>query len=302
MRLMTFNILYGTARTPAGGWPTRRKLVAEVIGLMAPDVAGLQEAMAEQLSDLSADLPDYSILAGPISGPNRLRGFAGRLRRRAPWARPRTACTVSGAYRALHATVGHPVDRGEHCAILYRKDRYRVAASGAFWLSERPDQPGSLLRGTWQPRVVHWARLEEVHGRSHVTVYNAHMDYLPWAPSRSGRILRERLNRDWDGTPQFLIGDLNTPTHSVAVRNLLKTDRRAPHAPALRDAWAEAARREGPTETLHRGTGRGSWPGRIDHILFRPGMKVECMSTVTHCDGSLYPSDHFPVMAEMLKE
>ncbi len=79
MRLMTFNILYGTARTPAGGWPARRKLVADVIGRWDPDAAGLQEAMADQLSDLSADLPEYSIIAGPMSGPNRLRGLAGTV-------------------------------------------------------------------------------------------------------------------------------------------------------------------------------------------------------------------------------
>jgi endonuclease/exonuclease/phosphatase family metal-dependent hydrolase len=270
MRVMTFNILHGTARKPPGGWSVRRKLVADVIGRWDPDVAGLQEAMAHQLLDLAGDLPEYGILEGPVSGRNRLRSLASRN-----------------------------TDHGEHCAILYRKDRFRVCASGAFWLSERPEEPGSLLRGTWQPRVVHWARLEEMRGHGTVTIYNAHMDYLPWAPRRSGRILRERLERDWDGTPQFLIGDLNAPTQSVAIRGLLQNGLRDPRTPPLRDAWAEAARREGPAETLHRGTGRGSWPGRIDHILFRARMLVESLCTVTHCAGGLYPSDHFPVVAQM---
>jgi endonuclease/exonuclease/phosphatase family metal-dependent hydrolase len=281
---MTFNILYGTARTPAGGWPERRKLVADVIGRWDPDVAGLQEAMSDQLSDLSSELPEYGILEGPVSGANRLRELAG---------------TFSSV---LKRGAGCAVDPGEYCAILYRKDRFRVVASGAFWLSERPELPGSLLRGTWLPRVVHWARLEEARGQGLVTIYNAHMDYLPWAPPRSGKILRERLDRDWDGTPQFLIGDLNTPTRSVALRDLLRSDPKNPRTPPLRDAWAEAARREGPAATLHRGTGRGRWPGRIDHILFRAGMAVERLSTVTHCVGSIYPSDHFPVVAQMRKE
>lgn len=293
MRLMTFNILYGTAPKPAGGWRARRGLVADVIEQWAPDVAGLQEAMEEQLADLAADLSGYCIVPGPISGTNRLRALAG---------------TSSPALRAARQvlrrrhSVPHTLDRGEHCAILYRKDRYHLAESGAFWLSERPDHPGTLLRGTWQPRVVHWARLAETQGAGHVTVYNAHMDYLPWAPRRSGRILRERLDRDWDGTPQFLIGDLNTPTRSAAVRRLLRHDHRMPHTPPLRDAWAEAAHREGPTATLHRHTGRESWPGRIDHILFRAKMSVLRLSTITHREGHIYPSDHFPVLAEMHKE
>jgi endonuclease/exonuclease/phosphatase family metal-dependent hydrolase len=314
MKLMTFNILYGTAPTPAGGWPARRKLVADVIERWDPDVAGLQEAMADQLADLAADLPGYSILPGPISGTNRLRAWAGTVSRVirhsasvTPNGKDRLCRITDYGLRMTHdqkpsRSVHHAADRGEHCAILYRTDRFRVAASGAFWLSEQPEQPGSLLRGTWQPRVVHWARLAEARGQGHVTVYNAHMDYLPWAPPRSGKILRERLDRDWDGTPQFLIGDLNTPTHSAAVRRLLRSDSRLPHLPPLRDAWAEAAQREGPLETLHRGTGRGSWPGRIDHILFRARMAVERLSTVTHCAGSVYPSDHFPVVAEMRRE
>jgi endonuclease/exonuclease/phosphatase family metal-dependent hydrolase len=290
MRLMTFNILYGTAPKPAGGWRARRRLVADVFGEWAPDVAGLQEAMPEQLADLAADLSGYCIVAGPISGTNRLRALAGTT---SPAVK-----TARHLLRRRHVS-GAAADRGEHCAILYRKDRFRLAASGAFWLSERPDQPGTLLRGTWQPRVVHWARLAEIHGSAHVTVYNAHMDYLPWAPRRSGKILRERLDRDWDGTPQFLLGDLNAPTHSAAVRGLLRPDPRSPHTPPLRDAWAEAAHREGPTATLHRGTGRGSWPGRIDHILFRAGMSVRRLSTVTHSAGNVYPSDHFPVVADV---
>lgn len=323
MRLMTFNILYGTAPAPTGGWSARRKLVADVIGLWAPDIAGLQEAMAEQLSDLSSDLPEYHVVSGPASGQNRLRGLAGRVRptfgsarnllygqlkrsshhheRHVAGTHPRRVADPPGSVPRTGES-RHTADRGEHCAILFRKDRFRLAASGAFWLSARPELPGSLLWGTWQPRVVHWARLEEIRGGEVVTLYNAHMDYLPWAPRRSAIILRSHLDRDFDGTPQFLVGDMNTPTRSAAIRGLLRSGPGTPHAPPLQDAWVEAAHREGPVQTLHRGTGRGSWPGRIDHILFRPRMTVERISTVTHREGRVYPSDHFPVVAELRRE
>jgi endonuclease/exonuclease/phosphatase family metal-dependent hydrolase len=326
---MTFNILYGTAPKPVGGWSARRKLAADVIEQCEPDVGGLQEAMAHQLSDLAADLPGYHFVEGPISGHNHLRKWAGTVSpalgvaRRYLLRRLQHSAGTDGRPKSevpsLEAvgTAGTPgtraagaspagsewaVDHGEHCAIFYRKDRFRLAESGAFWLSERPDQPGTLLRGTWRPRVVHWVRLEEIRSPDFVTLYNAHMDYLPWAPPRSAKILRERLDREWNGTPQFLVGDLNTPARSAAFRILLRSDPRNPQLPPLRDAWAEAVRLEGPAQTLHRGTGRGSWPGRIDHILFRPQMRVERVSTVTHSTDKVYPSDHFPVVAELRRE
>jgi endonuclease/exonuclease/phosphatase family metal-dependent hydrolase len=320
---MTFNILYGTAPKPVGGWSARRKLVADVFEQCEPDVGGLQEAMAHQLSDLAVDLPEYQFVEGPISGHSHLRRWAGtvfpamgaarrylfrRLQHSAgtdgcpPSEVPSVEAVAAAGTQVSSAGSEWAVDRGEHCAIFYRKDRFRLVASGAFWLSERPDHPGTLLRGTGQPRVVHWVRLEEIRSPDSVTLYNAHMDYLPWAPPRSAKILRERLDREWNGMPQFLVGDLNTPTRSAALRNLLRSDPRNPQLPPFRDAWAEAMRLEGPAQTLHRGTGRGSWPGRIDHILFRPQMKIERVSTVTHSTDKVCPSDHFPVVAELRRE
>src|ERR1051326_9005478 len=76
MRVMTFNILYGTAPKPVGGWSARRKLAAAVIEQCEPDIGGLQEAMAHQLADLAADLPEYQFVEGPISGHNHLHKWA----------------------------------------------------------------------------------------------------------------------------------------------------------------------------------------------------------------------------------
>ena len=32
-------------------------------------------------------------------------------------------------------------DAGEHCAIFYRSDRFKVLDQGDFWLSEHPENP-----------------------------------------------------------------------------------------------------------------------------------------------------------------
>jgi endonuclease/exonuclease/phosphatase family metal-dependent hydrolase len=64
----------------------------------------------------------------------------------------------------------------------------------------------------------------------------------------------------------------------------------------LEDAWLVARRRSGPENTFHDFTGKPD--RRIDWILVR-GFGVEGVRTVTTHEGKLYPSDHFPVVADL---
>ena len=64
----------------------------------------------------------------------------------------------------------------------------------------------------------------------------------------------------------------------------------------LQDAWLVAPHRSGPDKTFHDFTGTPDQ--RIDWILVR-GFEVEDARTVTTHEGKLYPSDHFPVVADL---
>src|SRR5690348_511311 len=52
IRVMTFNIRYGTAPDGENAWPKRRDLVVKVIKESDPDAIGLQEALRDQLDFL----------------------------------------------------------------------------------------------------------------------------------------------------------------------------------------------------------------------------------------------------------
>jgi endonuclease/exonuclease/phosphatase family metal-dependent hydrolase len=86
--------------------------------------------------------------------------------------------------------------------------------------------------------------------------------------------------------PFILTGDFNTTpdsaTHAALTGN-------------LRDARTSAPRREGPDATFHDFTGHAT--RRIDWILYR-GMKADHVRTITTHHGKVYPSDHFPVVAD----
>jgi endonuclease/exonuclease/phosphatase family metal-dependent hydrolase len=298
LRVMTFNLLYAGAINPAGTWSARLPLVLDVLRAGA-DVIALQEATAVQLADIEREVTEMTLIPGPESGETRLPRMvqhAGRLLRGVTM-RSKESPAEHAPHRHAPAHA-HAHNRGEHCAILYCPDRFDVVEGNAFWLSHRPHAAGSVLFGSWLPRVVNWVRLRERESDRRVTIFNAHLDYLPWSPSRSARILRQMLDTHWDHTPQILMGDFNAAPNSAAYRHLGRDLKQGFH-PALADAWLAAAEQCGPEGTYHGGTGRIRWIGRLDRILFRPGMEVDRVTTVTHHQGSVYPSDHYPVLAEL---
>jgi endonuclease/exonuclease/phosphatase family metal-dependent hydrolase len=321
---MTFNVLSAPLKNPAGPWTARRAVAAGVIRRWQPDVVGLQEPTPAQVQDLLADLPEYAAATGPLSGPSHLPFLAGvaaalfgglwlvlwRWRRGLPqrrlWRFARGLLLVF-TLLPLTALVGSRLlasgapDTGEMCAILYRQERFRLVDTGSFWLSETPDRPNSIMAGTWLPRVANWARLAFRAGGGRVIVYNTHFDYLnPWARARAGAVLRARMNRAWDGSPQVLTGDFNAPPGSSVYRVLLAPPGDRSPVPPLIDAWAAAAARQGPAYSFHGGVGRYRWPGRIDHILFRPRAPVPQAFTIPDREGSQFPSDHYPVLAVIM--
>jgi endonuclease/exonuclease/phosphatase family metal-dependent hydrolase len=241
---------------------------------------------------------EYTLVPGPESGETRLPRVlqhAGKLLRGVTDGKAAPRPRQLPHHHSHHHQHGY---RGEHCAILYRADRFDVVEGNAFWISHRPDVAGSVLPGTWLPRVVNWVCLRDRETGRCLAVYNAHLDFLPWSPARSARILRQMLDTHWDHGPQILMGDFNAPPNSAAYKHLARDLKQGFH-PALADAYLSAARQDGPERTYHGGTGRGRWIGRLDRILFRPNLHVDRVTTVTHHHDSVYPSDHYPVLAEM---
>ncbi len=60
VRVMSFNIRYGTAEDGENARARRRDLVVETIRAFDPDVPGLQEALRFQLDELAEALPGYT--------------------------------------------------------------------------------------------------------------------------------------------------------------------------------------------------------------------------------------------------
>ncbi|HWL08846.1 MAG TPA: endonuclease/exonuclease/phosphatase family protein, partial [Planctomicrobium sp.] len=59
LRVMSFNIRYGTAQEKKRNWDQRKQDVAHVIKEFSPDLLGTQETLAFQRDFLSGLLPGY---------------------------------------------------------------------------------------------------------------------------------------------------------------------------------------------------------------------------------------------------
>ncbi|MBD3236584.1 MAG: endonuclease [Candidatus Eisenbacteria bacterium] len=274
LRVMSFNIRYGSAADGENAWPQRREMVVETILRFDPDLLGLQECLAEQADDLQAALSGYAFFG------------AGR----------------DDGQRA-----------GEMCAILYRRARFEELAGGHFWLSETPSRPGSRGWDAACPRMVSWVRLAE-RGRAAggaLCFLNTHFDHRGSRARREAALLlRERLGDLCGSCAVIVTGDFNAPAdagESAPYRILLgEVGSRAERAP--RDARAPRVLRPlidtyralhplAPGEGTYHGFRGERFGARIDWILATPDLHPLEAAIVSRGQAGRYPSDHFPVTA-----
>ena len=62
LRVMTFNIRYGTAKDGDNHWDRRKDFLVDVIRQEAPDVLGLQEALHSQIAYILQAIPGYAMV------------------------------------------------------------------------------------------------------------------------------------------------------------------------------------------------------------------------------------------------
>ena len=310
LRVMTFNILHSSFRNVAGTWEARRPLVVRTIQDASPDIVCVQEASERQVADLTRELPGYRVIAGATSGPTAAPTWwlsaagilalgwvlVGRLRARSRAQGTLRIFTASGAVLSVAALVvvrflqGDFMDKGEHCPILVRADRFATDRQGTFWDSAQPDRPGSMHAGGLRPHIVTWADLTDRATGARYTVYNAHLGIEPWLIARTAALLRARLDHDRRDWPQILAGDLNAKPDGVLMRTLV-SDR---DPGTFHDAWPQAASRSGPEHTFHWGLGRAG--PRIDYVLVRPRLPVDSAAVIAPGEPP-FASDHHPVLA-----
>lgn len=263
VRVMTFNIRYGSAPDGENAWPLRRELALRVIRDLGPTVLGVQEALRFQLDEIGGAFPEL----GEI-GVGRDDG----------------------------------AERGEYAAILFDRRRLEVLEQGTFWLSDTPDVAGSTSWGNRIPRIATWARFRDRVTGATFAVFNTHWDHES-QPSRerSAALLLDRIRpRVTAGDPVLLLGDFNAGEDNPAFQALVGALRGAPAGAApLYDTFRALHPDAVETGTYHAfgGDRRGA---KIDAVLASCRWRPLDAGIVRVSEDGRYPSDHFPVTATLI--
>ncbi|MBM9594970.1 endonuclease/exonuclease/phosphatase family protein [Rhodobacteraceae bacterium MCCB 386] len=170
--------------------------------------------------------------------------------------------------------------------ILYRKGRLRLVDQGWFFFSETPDVIYSRTFDGSYPAFASWAAFVPEEGGPEVHVLNVHLDYSSRTNrARSVALVRERVAGLLEaGRTVILLGDLNERAGSDVHRS-------------LEQAGLRFAPVEGATYHFNRGI---NLFGAIDHVATTADVELVGEPVVLRQRfGGAWPSDHYPVVADV---
>lgn len=262
VKVMSFNIRYGTAPDGENHWDKRKEFLADTIKAFNPDLLGTQETIASQRDFLSEHLPGYAVFA------------AGR---------------------------DDGKDKGEMAALYWRKERFEKLAGGHFWLSDQPDRPGSKGWDAALPRVATWVKLRDRQAPAAppILYLNTHFDHRGMqARAESARLFRKKIAELGAGCSVIVTGDFNAGEGSEPYKALFGDLDGKPSAvvDTYRVVHPKREANEGTFSAFKAALTVGS---RIDWIGCSRDWTIRSAAIDHTARDGRTPSDHFPVTAEL---
>lgn len=253
MRIATFNIRYDNKGDVGNLWKDRAPVVASLIRFHEFDIFGTQEGYKNQLDDLIAALPGFA------------RFGAGR---------------------------NDGQEAGEHSAIFYRKDKFKILTSGNFWLSETPDKPGLGWDAKCCNRLASWVQFQPVRGGKKFYVFNVHYDHEGVvARSESSKLMIKKIAEIAGSDPVVLTGDLNGARDSEPYKILA--------ASILHDTFLDVKDPYALNSSFNAWGKSLAGDQVIDHIFTNRYFEAVKWGILTDTYHGKFPSDHFPVVADI---
>lgn len=260
LTVMTFNVRGSRHRDGYNEWYRRARLNVECIRRCAPDLIGFQELQKGNLSTYDSELPGYERLLGPD------------YENRRPFA---------------------------HNAIYWDPNSLQLLDEGGFWLSETPHERTRSWASS-HVRSANWTSFRLTSGEEFVHL-NTHLDHRSGEARVEGSrlILRTLDEMSGGALPTLVTGDFNCNPDSKTYGLYEEA------------GFSDAHRLAGnlPENTFHGFHGRGftskkpSRETRLDWVLLRGGSgvrwEVRSCSIVRDEEPPLYPSDHYPVVADL---
>lgn len=251
INVATFNLRLDTPHDSLNAWSYRKEMVKSLIRFYDFDICGTQEGFKHQLDGI-VELDNYA-----YTGSGRDDGK----------------------------------DAGEHSAIVYKKNRFKVLDSGNFWYSETPELPGKGWDATCCNRICSWAKFREINSGKVFFVFNSHYDHQGVVARRnSSMLLLNKLKSIAGNFPVFCTGDFNATPEQEPIQIIYKDGR-------LNDAFRVSKQPPyGTVGTFNAFNLNAPAKDRIDYIWTSKDIVVIKYGTLNDMQYSRFPSDHFPVV------
>ncbi|GGG77194.1 endonuclease [Parapedobacter pyrenivorans] len=252
IRVASYNLRMDTPRDSLNAWPNRKENVKALIRYHDFDIIGTQEGFVHQLTDI-LELPEYAYFgAGRDDGKQA----------------------------------------GEHSAIIYKKDRFRIVDSGNFWLSETPGEPGLGWDATCCNRICSWAKFADKGTKKEFYVFNVHFDHQGViARKESGKLMVAKIKEIAKDAPVICMGDFNSTPETEQIKGM---------SAILNDAYTITKQPPyGPVGTTNSFRFTAPMKNRIDYIFVSKDFEVAKYAVLTDAKDQRYPSDHLPVVADV---
>ncbi|WP_426492909.1 endonuclease/exonuclease/phosphatase family protein [Hymenobacter sp. 102] len=198
-----------------------------------------------------------------------------------------------------YSFVGHGRDdgkeAGEHSAIFYRKSRLQLLQSGDFWLSQTPTQPSKGWDAKCCNRICSWARFRDLATKQELFFFSVHFDHEGVEARRqSGRLMVEKIKEIAASAPVICVGDFNSTPETEQIRTMQTL---------LQDAFRITRQPPyGPVGTFNGFKLDAPLADRIDYIFVSQQFTVLDYAVLTDSMRGLYPSDHFPVVVNVVQQ
>jgi endonuclease/exonuclease/phosphatase family metal-dependent hydrolase len=184
-------------------------------------------------------------------------------------------------------------EAGEHSAIFYKTARLQLLQTGDFWLSQTPDRPGKGWDATCCNRICTWAQFKDLQTGQAFYFFSVHFDHEGVEARRqSGRLMVQKIKEIAKNAPAVCVGDLNSTPDTEQVKSL-QTLLGDAHELTQQPGY-------GPVGTFQGFKLDAPLADRIDYIFVSRGSTVLNYAVLTDSMRGHYPSDHFPVLAEVL--
>mgnify|MGYP002672350685 FL=1 len=179
----------------------------------------------------------------------------------------------------------------EGCPIFYRTDMYDLVDKGSFWLSETPE----VMSKDWNSkcyRICSYVILKEKSTEKEFVVFNTHLDHVSDEARINGiGVVLDKISQ-FGSLPSMIMGDFNAEEGSVTYENVTKD---------FLDARYQVD--NAVDSCTYQNFGKELDRNRIDYFMIsKTGINVKSYKVVTDTFDGVYPSDHFPLLAEFTLE